>query len=162
MTKWLNYLEESIVAIVLAVMSIIAFANVLTRNVFDLSLAFTEEVTVNLFVFLTFVGASIGVRRHAHLGFSLLYEISPKQLKKAFLTMFMMLSVLFFLVVAYYGYETAQYQMQINNKTPALGWPQWIYTMALPIGSGLCIIRVIQVFLAQLKEDTEREQEVEQ
>ena len=152
MTKWLNYLEESIVAIVLAVMSIIAFANVLTRNVFDLSLAFTEEVTVNLFVFLTFV----------HLGFSLLYEISPKQLKKAFLTMFMMLSVSFFLVVAYYGYETAQYQMQINNKTPALGWPQWIYTMALPIGSGLCIIRVIQVFLAQLKEDTEREQEVEQ
>ncbi|GEL78579.1 TRAP transporter small permease [Tenuibacillus multivorans] len=162
MTKWLDHIEEVIVAVVLAVMSIIAFTNVLTRNFLDLSLAFTEEVTVNLFVFLTFVGASIGVRKHAHLGFSLLFDISPKSIKKSIIVFLAVIAIVFFVTVGYYGYDTALYQMDINNKTPALGWPQWIYTMALPIGAGLCLLRTIQVSIKQWKELVNGEQEVDE
>ncbi|MDV2582227.1 TRAP transporter small permease [Alkalibacillus haloalkaliphilus] len=149
MARWLNNIEEFIVVSVLAVMSIIAFTNVLTRNVLGISLSFTEEVTVNLFVLLTFVGAAIGVRKHAHLGFTLIFDIAPKNLKKVISIVVTLISVFFFITIAYFGYEMIEFQRMINSTTPALGWPRWLFSLALPVGAALCIIRTIQVFILE-------------
>ncbi len=84
MSKMIAKIEELIIAVVLAVMSIITFLNVITRNFIQYSLSYTEEITINLFVLLTFVGAAIGVRRGAHFGFTLILEKSPANYKKIF------------------------------------------------------------------------------
>ena len=71
MEKVISRLEEWIVVIVLSIMSTIAFVNIVSRGLLGHSFSFAEEVTVNLFVALTFVGTAIGVRQYAHLGFTL-------------------------------------------------------------------------------------------
>jgi len=133
-------------------MSIIAFLNVITRNFFDISLAFTEEITINLFVFLTFVGAAIGVRKGAHLGFSLLVERVPIPIRRGLITIISIVSVMLFLFIAYYGVQMMLFQIDINAKTPALGWPRWIFSLSIPIGTLLCAIRTIEALVKQLKE----------
>jgi len=152
MSKLLGRLEEVIVVFTLVTMAIIAFINVLTRNFFDVSLAFTEEVTVNLFVFLTFVGAAIGVRRHAHLGFSLIVERVSIPLRRGLITIIGVFSVLLFLLIAYYGVEMMKFQIDINSTTPALGWPKWLFSIGIPIGTLLCAIRTVEVTIKQWKE----------
>lgn len=152
MNKWLGRLEEFIVVFTLVTMSIIAFINVLTRNFFDLSLAFTEEITINLFVFLTFVGAAIGVRKHAHLGFSLIVEKVSPMLRRGLIGIIGLISTLFFLLIAYYGIDMILFQMNINATTPALGWPRWMFSLAIPIGMVLCAFRTIEVTVKQWKE----------
>lgn len=157
MSKWLGRIEEIIVVLSLAIMSVIAFLNVITRNIFDLSLAFTEEITINLFVFLTFVGAAIGVRKGAHLGFSLLLDKVSPSIRQVLTMLIALISVIFFMFIAYYGVEMMIFQFDIDAKTPALGWPKWLFSLSIPLGSLLCAIRTIEVTVRELK-GTSREQ----
>lgn len=151
MSRMLTYLEYILVVLALSTMSVITFANVLSRYFLNSSISFTEEITVNLFVLLTFVGASIGVKRSAHLGFSLLYD-SMKGFMKVFMTLFVsFIMILFFAAILYYGLDLVMSQVTRNRLTPALGWPQWVFTLMMPIGCLLCIIRIIERTIVSLK-----------
>ncbi|WP_232334491.1 TRAP transporter small permease [Oceanobacillus sp. AG] len=150
--QWLNRIEEIIAVFALVTMSLIAFSNVVSRNLLNLSMAYTEEVTINLFVLLTFVGASIGVRKNAHLGFSLLFDLSPPKLQRILVVIIGLLTIAVFGSITYFGFEMVQSQISMGSLTPALGWPKWIFSLGLPIGSLLCTIRSIEALFKELKE----------
>lgn len=152
MSKILSRIEEIAVAIALAVMSIIAFINVISRNFAGISLSFTEEITVNLFVFLTFMGASIGVRKNAHLGFTLLYDIALHSLKRIIVILVGLITTSIFITFTYFGLNSALFQMEITTKTPALGFPQWIFTLGIPIGTLFCTYRTIEATIIELRD----------
>lgn len=143
--KVLQYLEEIILALALAVMTVISFANILSRNFANMSLSFTEEITINLFVLITFVGTAVGVRRYAHLSFTLLFDKGGEGMKKIIIGFATLAGILLFGVLFWYGTQMVLFQMNIGQKTPSLGMPQWILSMSLPIGAMLCVIRTIQV-----------------
>jgi C4-dicarboxylate transporter DctQ subunit len=144
MSKALSYVEYTLLALSLAIMATITFANVLSRFFFGMSISFTEEVTINLFVLLTFVGASIGIYKGAHLGFNLLYDKAGR-INKIVNSLFVgAVITFFFFIVAYHGFDIMTSQIDRGQTTPALGWPQWIFTSAMPIGACLCIIRAIE------------------
>lgn len=149
--KVLNYIEEIILFVAFLIMTIIAFANIISRNIANLSLSFTEEITINLFVLLTFVGTAVGVRRYAHLGFTLIYDRMNNGLKKALIVFSALMGLILFGVLLWYGIQMVLFQMDMGQKTPSLGWPQWILSMALPLGALLCVIRTIQVCVEELK-----------
>lgn len=154
MSKWLSYIEEIIVVLVLVTMSCIAFTNVLTRNFFNLSLSFTEEITVNLFVFLTFIGAAIGVRKNAHLGFSLIVDKVSIPLRRIITVFIGVVSTILFLVLAYYGIDMIKFQIDMESTTPALGWPRWVFSLGIPIGTLLCAIRMVEATIREFKEQS--------
>ena len=151
MSKGLTYIEYSLAFLSLATMAIIAFTNVLSRFFLNYSLAFTEEITVNLFVLLTFIGASIGVKRGAHLGFSGIYDATRGQLKVFITVIISLLLIVFFTTLVYFGTEMVLHQMERNRMTPALGWPQWIFTSMMPLGALLCIFRTIESSIQTIK-----------
>ena len=64
--------------LVMAVMTLVAFVNVVTRYFIRFALAFTEEIVVSLFVWLTLLGTAIAFRQGAHLGFSFIVDRTPK------------------------------------------------------------------------------------
>jgi len=143
--KVLQYLEEIILALALAVMTVITFANILSRNLANMSLSFTEEITINLFVLITFVGTAVGVRRYAHLSFTLLFDLGGRGVKKVIIAFTTLAGLFLFGVLFWYGLQMIIFQMDIGQKTPALGLPQWILSISLPFGALLCMIRTIQV-----------------
>lgn len=150
--KALNYIEEIILFIALAVMTIVSFANIVSRNVSNLSISFTEELTINLFVLLTFVGTAVGVRRYAHLGFTLIFDKLNVGMKKALILFSTVMGLVLFGVLLWYGIQMVTFQLTIGQKTPALGLPQWILSLALPFGALLCLIRTIQVGVNEIKD----------
>ncbi len=150
--KILDYFEEVILFITFVTITLITFANILSRNIFKFSFSFTEEITINLLVLLTFVGTALGVRRYAHLGFTLVYDLVGKVGKKAIILISSIISGALFSILLFYGFEMVQFQMKISQTTPALGLPQWILSLALPIGALLCLIRTVQVTIEELKQ----------
>ena len=150
--KVLDYFEEIILFVSFVVITGVTFMNILSRNFLNLSLSFTEEVTINLLVLLTFVGTALGVRRFAHLGFTLLYDKGNDTVKRVVIIVSSVASLLLFAVLLYFGIDMVLFQMQISQTTPALGMPQWIWSTALPLGALLCIIRTIQAVIIELKE----------
>jgi TRAP-type C4-dicarboxylate transport system permease small subunit len=65
------------IAICLAVMVVLVFGNVVLRYVFNSGIATSEELSRWLLVWLTFLGAIVALRQHAHLGVDTLVRMLP-------------------------------------------------------------------------------------
>jgi TRAP-type C4-dicarboxylate transport system permease small subunit len=114
-------------------MASIAFINVLSRYLFHFSFAATEEITINLFVWLTIVGSGIAFERGAHLGMVTLFNVFPKRFKKVVIVFASALSALLFILVNVYMIQAIYDEMVLFHATSgALGIPVWIYYMGVP------------------------------
>ncbi|AQQ54698.1 TRAP transporter small permease [Planococcus lenghuensis] len=149
--KILNHLEDLILFVAFLIMTIVAFTNVVSRNVANISLTFSEELTINLFVLLTFVGTAVGVREYAHLGFTLIFDRMNSGYRKGIVLFCTLMGLFLFGVLFWYGIQMVLFQLELGQTTPSLGWPQWILSLALPIGATLCIIRTVQVCIEEWK-----------
>ena len=66
----------------LALMVLMVFGNVVLRYGFNSGITASEELSRWLFVWMTFLGAVVAVRRHAHLGTDVLVSRLPRAGKK--------------------------------------------------------------------------------
>ena len=64
----LDRIEENLIAILLGIMTLLTFANVVARYVFNSNIFWALELTVFLFAWLVLLGASYAVKKTAHLG----------------------------------------------------------------------------------------------
>lgn len=71
--RWINLL----IALALAVMVAMVFGNVVLRYAFNSGIAISEEVSLWLFVWITFLGAIVAVRERGHLGTDFLLARLP-------------------------------------------------------------------------------------
>jgi len=76
-------LVEWLMALALAIMVALIFGNVVLRYVFNTGLAWAEELSRLMFVWLIFLGAILALRRHAHLGVELLQARLPRPARRA-------------------------------------------------------------------------------
>jgi len=71
-----------VIALCLVAMVVLVFGNVALRYLFNSGITQSEELSRWLLVWLTFLGAIIAVREHAHLGVDTLVKILPPLGKK--------------------------------------------------------------------------------
>lgn len=148
----LGLLENTLAVTAFGVISVTAFANVMARYVFNASLAFTSELTINLAVLLTMVGAAIGIREGSHLGFTLLKDMFIGRKHQLLVVLGGAAIVLFYLVLIKFGMDVTLRQLQRSQTTPALGMPMWLLSLSLPLGGILGIVRTVQVTITELKD----------
>lgn len=125
-----------IAAILLFTMSAIAFINVLSRYLFHFSFAATEEITINLFVWLTVVGSGIAFERGGQLGMVTLFNVFPIGVKRWVIFISAGLSALLFIAVDIYMIQAIYDEVTLFQATSAaLGIPVWIYYVGVPVFS---------------------------
>ncbi len=78
----IDYAEETGIAICLGLMTIITFANVVARYVFNDNILWGLEATVYLFAWLVILGASYGVKKHIHIGVDVVINMVPPSVRK--------------------------------------------------------------------------------
>ena len=61
-------IEENLIAILLGIMTLLTFANVIARYVFNSNIFWALELTVFMFAWLVLLGASYAVKKTSHLG----------------------------------------------------------------------------------------------
>ncbi len=72
-----DYIEETLIAILLGLMTLITFANVIARYVFNANILWALEVTVFLFAWMVLLGVSYGVKHSFHIGVDVLVRALP-------------------------------------------------------------------------------------
>jgi len=110
----------------LAVMVVLVFGNVVLRYAFNSGITVSEELSRWLFVWLTFVGAVVALRDHAHLGMDSVVSRLPAWGKKACF----LVSNLLMLYCVYLFFRGSWDQTIINlgNMAPATGLSSgWFY-----------------------------------
>jgi TRAP-type C4-dicarboxylate transport system permease small subunit len=142
--RYADRLEEGLCVLLLAVMTLVAFVNVVTRYLIRFSLAFTEELVVSLFVWLTLLGTAIAFRRGLHLAFSFLVDRSPPALQRLSIWFGAVLSVVVFGLLVYYGIQQVELERMLGSTSEALAIPQWWYTAGIPVFGFLVLARVVE------------------
>ncbi|MBE0454156.1 TRAP transporter small permease [Roseovarius autotrophicus] len=64
----IDQIEETVIAVLLGLMTVITFANVIARYMFNSNILWALELTVFMFGWLVLLGASYAIKKHAHLG----------------------------------------------------------------------------------------------
>jgi C4-dicarboxylate transporter, DctQ subunit len=130
------------------VMVVITFVTVVTRYVFDLPLSYIDQLVPNLFVWVTFLGASAAMKRRAHLGLSVGVDLLPRRARALLEVLALAGTSAFFLATAWFGVKVVRLQIE-NDLTTSLGYPAWVVGVAVPAGAMLLVVRAWEAWWRQ-------------
>lgn len=127
-------IAELLSAILLILMTIVCFANVCSRHVFHESIAASEEITTNLFVIVSLIGAALAARGRNHIGFNLFTDkFSPRG--KLFHGIFEgVVGCGFMGFLSYYAFKRVEQLLITGQISTGLSVPMWIYGLLALIG----------------------------
>ncbi|MCY9872252.1 TRAP transporter small permease [Vibrio barjaei] len=158
--------EETLIAFFLGAMTLLTFANVISRYVFNDNILWALELTVFMFAWMVLVGASYGVKKHFHIGVDVVINMVSEDKRKLF-AIASVLACLVFSILLLIGswnywypfatdrawYETDDIPMPevlqfladwLNEGERYEKLPRFIPYMALPIGMALLTFRFAQ------------------
>ncbi len=127
--------DEVLCAAAMGLICAISLANVIVRYLTDVSFAFTEEYSVFLLVFMTLIGSAVAFAGDGHIRIVFFRNLLPRH-RRLIDGLGLALSAVLFVMVLYYGALFAFDEWQYEETSPGLGYPNWIYTVWLPLLCG--------------------------
>jgi len=122
----------------MVVLSVDLLLGVFSRYVMVRTFTWYDEIARGCFVWLTFLGAAVGVKRQAHFRLHILVDRLSPRLRQATVILLPLVVIIFAGVLIQQGLvflELGRFQ-----QTPVMGLPKtWIY-VAIPIGGALMIL----------------------
>ena len=82
--SFIDAIEETIIALLLGLMTVLTFANVVARYAFNSNILWALELTVFMFAWLVLLGASYAVKKSAHLGVDALINVVSPPVRRVF------------------------------------------------------------------------------
>jgi TRAP-type C4-dicarboxylate transport system permease small subunit len=176
--RWLDRLEEVLIATLMAVATALIFVAVMQR--YGLSnmaalvrwaraegyewleaaalgffhvlnfvrLTWAQEVCVIMFIWMAKFGAAYGVRTGIHVGVDLLLMRLPEGPRHATIVFGLLAGAFFTAVVGVLGAYLVWHQIRMGQVTAVAELPMWLVYLALPAGSFLMCFRFLQVALS--------------
>jgi C4-dicarboxylate transporter, DctQ subunit len=166
-SSFIDQIEETSIALCLALMTLVTFANVVARYIFDANILWALEVTVFLFAWLVLMGMSYAVKKHVHIGVDVVINrLSPFAKKiAALLAVAASLAFSIMLLIGSWDYwypfaterawlETEDIPMPemlqfmstwLNEGERYENIPRLIPYLALPLGVALMTFRFLQI-----------------
>ena len=139
--------EKIVMSVLLVFVTVITFANVVVRKLSDSQFAWTEELVINLFVLLIMLGCGLCARDGSLISLSLVFDRLKVGGKKVFVTIITVVNTAFWILLLKTGMEKVITQMANGKHTFSLGWPEWVFSVFLPIGCVFLILHTIEFFI---------------
>lgn len=133
--KIFNYIEEYAIGMTLLFLAIYSCIQVFTRYVLNYSFTSYEELARYSCIFITFLGASLGIKYSTHFAMTAIVERFPLRLRELTTAMVWLISALLFFAVTYYGFFQCQKMMRFGMITPALRIPMYVPFLSIPVFS---------------------------
>ena len=143
----LEKLEEGIISLLLASMTLLVFVEVVMRYVFNTGLLWAEELTLLLSAWMVLFGASYGIKKGTHIGVDALVKTFPDGLRRAVAILAAVLCVAYCGLFLYgsWGYLSLVHMIGIELEDMAI--PRWVGHSILIIGFSLLALRLIQLIV---------------
>lgn len=127
----------------------LAFLAVPARAVFvwlaALDLSWAQELCIYMFIWMAKFGAAYGVRTGIHVGVDVLVNILPGGSRRRVITFGLLCGALFTAIVGYFGAAFVTHMWQSGQQSNDLEAPMWMVYLTIPLGSGLMCFRFLQV-----------------
>lgn len=98
-----NKFLDALCVVCMALILLLVVVQVVMRYVFNSPLTWSEELAVYIMVWMTFAGSVICMRDKEHVEVTILVDYLPRRLQKLALLFSRLASIVFLVVVIYYG-----------------------------------------------------------
>jgi len=140
-----NRLEEGMMALLLAFMTLLTFVQVVLRYAFNTGLVWSLEATTYCFATLVLVGISYGVRTQAHIAVDLFVKRMSTRMHHWAALVAVVCCLGYALMMLWGSVMLVQKLYQLGNFARDLPVPKWLLTMVMPLGFGLLAMRFVEV-----------------
>ena len=155
--KFLDRLEELIIAFLMGAATIVIFVAVVHRYAAGLAipglqdallkidLSWAQELCIYMFVWMAKFGAAYGVRTGIHVGVDVLINRLPPGTRKLYVLFGLLAGATFTGIVGTLGATFVWDIAHTSSVSPDLELPKWIVYACIPLGSYLMCFRFLQV-----------------
>jgi C4-dicarboxylate transporter DctQ subunit len=144
LNEYSHSFEEILIGAMLATASVILFANVVARYVFNWGVPWVEELVRYEIIWMVFIGGSVAARKGVHIGVDILVNFSPPALRRPIALAINAISFVFCMFLVVLGGDLVVQTRMFGQVTPALEVPMWVVQTAIPLGGGLMAVRFLQ------------------
>ena len=157
MLKWLDHLEEWLIAFLMGAATLVIFVAVVHRYAAGLAipgvqdflirvdLSWAQELCIYMFVWMAKFGAAYGVRTGIHVGVDVMINRLPGDTRKWYVLFGLLAGATFTGIVGTLGAGFVWDIGHTDSTSPDLEVPKWIVYLCIPLGSYLMCFRFLQV-----------------
>jgi C4-dicarboxylate transporter DctQ subunit len=143
-SRTIGWINRFVAALGIAAGVALAFVNVVARYLFNSSLTWASELTIYLFIWSAFFGAAYCFKKDAHISVDVLLEKVPPGLAKVLMLFSHLVTLLFLVAVAWYGYQYLLLEIDLDERSVDLEIPMWIPYSVIPIAFASAAVRVVE------------------
>ena len=139
-----DYLEETILIILLVIMTGVMGIQIVSRYVFQNSLTWSEELVRYMFVWSAFLGVPFCIKHGLSIKVDQFRNLFPIPLQKVLMYIDKIIIFLLFLVLFIYSFTVVKATYLSGQTSPAMQLPMWTVQISVTVSSLLSMIRSIQ------------------
>jgi C4-dicarboxylate transporter DctQ subunit len=143
--KFLKRLDEWLIALLLAAMTLLTFVQVVLRYVFDSGFTWALQFNMVMFAGMIFIGISYGVRVGAHIGVDAFVKLLRPKPRRITSILAVLLCLLYAGIVIYGSMIYVLKMKEVGIEMDDLPLKIWIARSILPIGFTLLALRFLPV-----------------
>jgi C4-dicarboxylate transporter DctQ subunit len=153
--RFLDRLEEILIASLMAAATLIIFVAVVQRFAvgipllypyfYNINLTWAQELCIYMFIWMAKFGAAYGVRTGIHVGVDVLVNMLDQAWRKRVVLFAMFCGALFTAIVGTMGAKFVIELFPTDQVSPDLEIPSWFVYLCIPLGSYLMCFRFLQV-----------------
>lgn len=145
MTKFINYIEEAFIALLLTAMTLITFSQVVARYVFNSGAVWALELTTYLFAWLVMFGAAYCVKKGVHIGIDAIVNLFSTKIRKVLTLTAVGLCMLYCAILFKGSWDYVAKLKMIGLEAEDMPIEEWKIKIILPIGFLLIFFRLLEV-----------------
>jgi C4-dicarboxylate transporter DctQ subunit len=141
--RLINNLEEIIIALLLATMTLLVFVEVVLRFGFGIGLMWSQELTLHLSAWMVLFGVSYGIKVGSHIGVDALVKILPSAVRKIVGSVAVIACLIYCGLFSYGSWVYLSKMHQIGIELDDMPIQKWVAHSILLIGMVLMAIRLL-------------------
>jgi TRAP-type C4-dicarboxylate transport system permease small subunit len=146
-----NYFEELLLVGLISAMSVLIIAQIFMRFVIGSSITWSEELARYLFIWMTWIGTSYGVKKHAHIRVNAVTQMFPPRLGRYINILTYLIFLLFCGLVIKEGIAMTEKIFRFNQQSASLRIPMGYVYLAPVVGLALTALRLLQAIHQEIR-----------
>jgi C4-dicarboxylate transporter DctQ subunit len=155
--KFLDHLEEWLIAFLMGAATLLIFVAVVHRYaagmpipgvqdaLLKIDLTWAQELCIYMFVWMAKFGAAYGVRTGIHVGVDVLVNRLPDRFRFGAILFSLLAGAFFTGTIGTFGANFVWELAHTDQTSPDMELPMWLVYLAIPCGSYLMCFRFLQV-----------------
>lgn len=141
----MNRLEEGLIVLLMSGMTLLTFAQVVARYLFNSGFIWALEATTYMFAWLVLIGISYGVKVGFHIGIDSVVKLMSQRAQRyvGMLASLLCLIYAVILLIGSYRYVDTMHMLGVEAEDIAL--ERWLLAVILPVGFLLLGWRLLQM-----------------